>query len=83
MPSSKPLIALRLPQPMHDLVRDLAAKDGRTVSNFIEQQLRRLVGADLEPVFVPPRKRRVRKGRQLDITDAIAAAVKRGPSKHK
>jgi hypothetical protein len=71
MPSSKPLIALRLPQPMYDQVRALAEKDGRTVTNFIEQQLKRTLPAP---------------SRQMDITDAIAAAVKRGPvktSKHK
>lgn len=69
MPSSKPLIALRLDQPLYDRVVAVARNQGRTPSNFIAQQLR--VSLSMTPAVT----------KQLDITDAIAAAVKRGPSK--
>jgi hypothetical protein len=69
MPSSKPLIALRLDQPLYDRVVAVARNQGRTPSNFIAQQLR--VSLSMTPAV----------SKQMDITDAIAAAVKRGPSK--
>jgi hypothetical protein len=74
MPSSKPLIALRLDQPLYDRVVAIAHQQGRTPSNFIAQQLR--VSLSMTPAV----------SKQTDIADAIAAAVKRGPiksAKHK
>lgn len=69
MPSSKPLIALRLEQPLYERVVAVAQQQGRTPSNFIAQQLR--VSLSMTPAVT----------KQLDLADAIAAAVKRGPSK--
>lgn len=65
MPSSKPLIALRLEQPLYDRVVSVAHQQGRTPSNFIAQQLR--VTMSMTPAIT----------KQMDIADAIAAAVKR------
>ena len=68
MPSQKPLIALRLEQPLYDRVVAVAMSQGRTPTNFIAQHLRTSLGmAPSAP------------GRQVDITEAIAEAVKRGP----
>ena len=77
MPSTKPLIALRLPEEMHRKLIELAAAESRSPANFIEHTLRRLLGPQLEPVFTP------KQMRQIDIHEAIAAAVKKGPVKRK
>jgi predicted DNA-binding protein len=69
MPSSKPLIALRLEQPLYDRLVAVSHQQGRTPSNFIAQQLR--VSLSMTPSIT----------NQLDLADAIAATVKRGPSK--
>jgi predicted DNA-binding protein len=69
MPSSKPLIALRLEQPLYDRVAAMAHQQGRTPANFIAQQLR--VSLSMTPAMT----------KQLDLADQIAQAVKRGPSK--
>jgi hypothetical protein len=69
MPSSKPLIALRLDQPLYDRVVAVAHQQGRTPSNFIAHQLR--VSLSMTPSV----------SKQFDLADAIAATVKRGPSK--
>lgn len=69
MPSSKPLIALRLEQPLYERVVAVSRQQGRTPSNFIAQQLR--VSLSMTPAVT----------KQLDLDDAIASAVKRGPTK--
>jgi len=81
MPSSKPLIALRLPTEMHSKIVQLAAAEDRSVTNFIEHQLRRLLDVQLKPVFTPAQLADIKRhdAKQMDITEAIAAAVKRGP----
>jgi hypothetical protein len=74
MPSLKPLIALRLERPLYERVVAIAQQQGRTPANFIAQQLR--VSLMMTPAGT----------KQLDLVDAIAAAVKRGPvkpSRHK
>lgn len=40
MPSEKPLIALRLEQPLYDRVLAAAYQEGRTPANYIAQRLR-------------------------------------------
>ena len=69
MPSLKPLIALRLEQPLYERVVAVARQQGRTPANFIAQQLR--VTMSMTPAIT----------KQMDIADAIAAAVKRPPVK--
>lgn len=94
MPSLNPSIAVRLDPQMFEKIRELAERDGRSMSNFVEFHLRRLLDVNLKPVFSPveladvqahaarsksPRAKRV--PRQVDLAEAIADAVKRGPSK--
>jgi hypothetical protein len=67
MPSSKPLIALRLEQALYDRLAAVAHQQGRTPANFIAQQLR--VTLSMTPSIT----------NQLDLVDGIAAAVERGP----
>ena len=88
MPSKNPVIAVRLDPAMHRQVVALAAAQHRSVSNFVEHALRRLIGPDNEAVLkeIERTDPANRGGRQVDIAEAIAAAVKRGPtkaSKHK
>jgi len=92
MTSQNPVIALRLDQPTFDKIRQMAEKDGRSMSNFVEHQLKRLLGPRLEPLLpasyyqAPKKGRRAKKPVQMDISEAIAAVVKRGPArtaKHK
>ena len=37
MPSIKPVIAVRLEQPLYDKIAALARAQGRSLSNFVEQ----------------------------------------------
>jgi hypothetical protein len=78
---------------IYDAVRVAAEEDGRSVTNFLSRlitavHVSRTPIADLErmtgkrPSSAPP----ARSARQVDIEDAIVAAVKRGPvksAKHK
>jgi hypothetical protein len=76
------LIALRLPIDMHSKLLQLAAAESRTPSNFIEHHLRRLLDGKLRPVFTLEEEADVRRHvapRQVDLAEAIASAVKRGP----
>jgi hypothetical protein len=90
MVSRQPVIALRLDQATFDKIRELAAKDGRSMSNYVEFQLKRLRHADLRPALPdsfyeepsapePIRKATPKRGVRVDIETAIAQAVKRGP----
>jgi Arc/MetJ-type ribon-helix-helix transcriptional regulator len=86
MPSLNPTIAVRLDPQMFEKIKQLAERDGRSMSNFVEFHLRRLLDANLKPVFSPAQladvKAQARKApRQVDLAEAIADAVKRGPSK--
>ena len=75
MPSTKPLIALRLDEPLYNSVVARAKLLDRTPANLIAHELRKLYAGDR----IAPR--------QVDLETAIADAVKRGPvktaSKHK
>jgi len=77
MPSTKPLIALRLEPQLYESVCAAARADGRSPSNFIAHQLRRTFGpgVPLNELLRP------KQMRQMDIAEAIAGAVKRGPVK--
>jgi hypothetical protein len=89
MPSKKPLIALRISDDLYDKIRSSAEAEGRTMTNFLDFYLRRA----LLPVNTVSNNTSAmtlgdlrRAGRQVDIEDAIVAAVKRGPvkaAKHK
>jgi len=70
MPSKKPLIALRLDESLHNSVVARAKALDRTPANLIAHELRKLYAGD-----------RITSSRQVDITEVIAAAVKRGPTK--
>ena len=89
MPSSKPLIALRVSQDLYDKIRETADADGRSMTNFIDFYLRRAlmpgaigpvntVSNNTSPMTMGDLKRR---WKQVDLEDAIVSAVKRGPSK--
>jgi hypothetical protein len=67
VPSSKPVIALRLEQALYDRVVAVAQQQGRTPANFIAQQLR--VSLSMTPSIT----------KQVDLVDEVVAAVKRGP----
>ena len=73
MATEKPRIQVTLEPDMHKKILELAVRDGRSASNFIEHQLRKLLGPHLEPVFTP------KQMQQIDIHEAIAEAVKKGP----
>ena len=51
MPSKNPSIAVRLPPAMYRQVRERAAAEHRSLSNFVEHALRRLFGPDNEVLF--------------------------------
>jgi hypothetical protein len=90
MPSSKPLIALRVGQDLYDKIRASSLAEGRTMTNFLDFYLRQSMMAS-----VPDLTRKCATcghqmssvahaktcGAQVDIEDAIATVVKRGPSK--
>lgn len=80
MPSKNPVIAVRLSEEMHKQVVERAALEHRSLSNFVEHHLRRLLGPSNESVFREIAKD-PRAGVQLDIADQIARAVKRPPVK--
>jgi Arc/MetJ-type ribon-helix-helix transcriptional regulator len=73
MPSTNPSIAVRVPPEMFQKIRELAQRDGRSMSNFIEFQLRRLLTGQLEPVFTTVQ--------QVDIEEEIARSKRRPASK--
>lgn len=80
MPSTKPLIALRLPEEMYRKVIAMAEAESRSPANFIEHTLRRLLGPELvEPVFTPKQMRQIDIHEAIDAHDAIAATVEAGP----
>jgi hypothetical protein len=65
----------------------LAESDGRTLSNFVVRSLVGCVGGEItgaghyRETLSPETRRKhpAMEGRQVDITEAIADAVKRGP----
>jgi hypothetical protein len=59
MPSTNPSIFVRLSRAMYERVVELAAADGRSLSNFVEHNLKRFVGPDLQPARkrVPVKRR--------------------------
>ena len=75
MPSSKPLIALRLDPEVHARVRAAADADHRTMQNYIELVLDRAV-----PKATSMSSRFVSGAFPQDLGSQIAAAVKRGPT---
>jgi hypothetical protein len=90
MVSRHPVIALRLDQATFDKIRELAARDGRSMSNYVEHRLKSLMTVDLMPALPdsyydgpaapePVRKAAPKKGVQVDLITAIAQAVKAGP----
>jgi hypothetical protein len=79
MTSQNPVIALRLDQATFDKIRQLAERDGRSMSNFVERQLKRLLHPNLDPALPASYYEPPAKGRQIHLEDAIAAAVKAGP----
>jgi hypothetical protein len=79
MTSQNPVIALRLDQATFDKIRQLAERDGRSMSNFVEHQLKRLLHPNLDPALPASYYEAPAKGRQIHLEDAIAAVVKRGP----
>lgn len=44
MPSTKPVIVVRLDKPLHKKVVERAEAEGRTLSNMVEQVLRKEFG---------------------------------------
>jgi hypothetical protein len=81
MPSKNTAIAVRLPEPMYRQIVERAAAEHRSLSNFVEHHLRRLLGPDNETVFRDIERTDPRADRQVDLAEEIARAVKRGPSK--
>ncbi len=77
MPSPNPTIAVRLDPEMFAKVKQLAVADGRSMSNFVEYHLRRMLGPNLEPIFT--------SAQQLDIEEQIARTKPRRkrPAKRK
>jgi hypothetical protein len=55
MPSKNPVIAVRLDPALYSAVEAMAAQQGRSLSNFVAQQLRTaVVVAPARVVSVPP-----------------------------
>lgn len=72
------------PPKMVKQLKMLAEGDGRTLSNFVVRALVGCMGGELTAgggYNLIPKPDATMRGRQVDISEAIADAVKRGPSK--
>jgi hypothetical protein len=99
MPSSKPVIAVRLHPIVHARIEKAALEQGRSVANLVAFELQKVYGgppstsekmdqilAVIDKSNVRAQKRVAATGRQVDlkeVTGGIAAAVKRGPVRSK
>lgn len=85
MGNAKKPLSIYVRPDLLELIESSALADGRSVSNFVERLLDAHVPTTVK--YTPAHAERDRQAaKQIDITDAIAAAVKRGPvkvSKHK
>jgi hypothetical protein len=84
MTSKNPVIAVRLDPSTFEKMRQLAERDGRSLANFAEFHLRRMLAFNLQPLlpdshYDDPKSTPKKVPVQVDIADAIAATVKRGP----
>ena len=59
-----PVIPLLVDQATFDVIERLAKKDGRSLSNFVERQLKRLLYPNFEPAFPDSYYEEPLKGRQ-------------------
>jgi hypothetical protein len=79
MPSSSLQIAVRVKEDLYEMIRSAADAEGRSMSNYVDQVLRRMFVPDasgnlkLKPGVL---KGSTHAGRQVDIEEAIARSRK-------
>jgi hypothetical protein len=83
MTTERKAVTVYLEPSLYEELKRCAVSEARSVSQLASF----IIGENIGQFMGAPARKRLRDdGRQLDITDAIAAAVKRGPfkaSKHK